>query len=318
MQKQVQFGVLGYARIAKNELIPAMLEASNARPYAIASQKAESRQEAVKKFGFEKVYGSYEELLADPKVDAVYIPLPNALHKEWVIKAANAGKHVLCEKPLALTRADCLEMIKACRDNGVKLMEAFMYRFTTRTKMLKALLDEQIIGEVKNVNSTFRFYLDRPNDVRINPELGGGALWDVGCYPVNLIGMIMGEEPLSFCAQKIEKYGVDYSLSAVLKYRSGALCTVNCGFDAQSTMLTEINGTSGSLLVRDSFHETDTPFLLIREGKTEEVPLPACKRYVLEIEDFSDAILHNREPGFSLEETVRNVGLIEQILKAAK
>ncbi len=318
MDRKIRFGILGYASIAKREVIPALREAKNAVPYALASGKAESRKEAREAFGFERVYADYDELLRDPGVEAVYIPLPNGLHKEWTIRAARAGKHVLCEKPIALTRADCLEMISECDKSGVRLMEAFMYRFTTRTRKLKELLDSGVIGEVRHVNSTFRFFNDRGRDVRFDPKLGGGSLWDVGCYPVNFIGMVMGEEPVSFCARKTERHGIDYSLTAVLKYRSGALCTASGGFDSFSALVSEINGEKGSILVRDSFDGTDTPILLFHDGKTEEVPVPACKRYVLEVEDFADAVIQGREPGFSLRETVRNVGLIEGILKIAQ
>ena len=264
-----------------------------------------------------KHYEDYREMLAAEKPDLVSVCVPNVFHKPMAIAALQHGKHVLCEKPMALTREDCLEMISACEENGVKLMEAFMYRFTTRVRILKGLLDSGAVGEVRHINSTFSFLNSRTQDVRFDPAMGGGSLWDVGCYPINLIGMIMGEEPVSLCAQKTERHGVDFSLSAVMKYRSGAICTANCGFDADSALVSEINGITGSILMRDSFHETDTPILLIKDGAAEEIPVPACKRYVLEVEDFADAVITGREPGFSLRETVRNVGLITRILEAA-
>ena len=319
MEKQIRYGVLGYARIAKEQLLPAMAEAGNARPYAVASQRGEEAGEAREKFGVEKVYDSYAKLLSDPDVDAVYIPLPNSLHKEWTIKAAKAGKHILCEKPMALSRKDCEDMKKASEDNKVKLMEAFTVPYTARVRELMKLLENKRVGEIKNINSSFRFHLEnRPHDVRINPDLGGGALWDIGCYPIYLLGMIMGEAPESFCAQKVVKHGVDYSLSAVLKYRSGMICTVSCGFDSESTTFTEINGTDGSILIRDTFFDTQTPILVVSDGKTEEVGVPAGNRYTREVEDFSDAILNDRAPKVSLEDTLRNVELIEKILQSAK
>lgn len=318
MAGEIRFGVLGYASIARRELIPALVDARNAVPYALASQKAESRAEAAKAFPFQKIYGAYEDLLADPDVDAVYIPLPNHLHKEWSLRAMAAGKHVLCEKPMALSRADCLEMMEASEKHRVKLMEAFMYRFTTRTRILKDLLDKGAIGSVRHVNATFRFFNDRTEDVRFNPDMGGGSLWDVGCYPVNLVGMIMGAAPEAFRALKTVRHGVDYSLTAVLRYPSGALCTVSGGFDSDSALVAEINGTTGSLLVPDAFHENGTPMTLFKDGVGSSIPVPACDRYVLEVEDFADAILMDREPGFSLQETLRNITLMEQILKSAE
>ncbi len=317
MEKKINFGILGYARIAKNHVIPGILGAKNAHLYAVASTNVNRREEAMKDFPFEKAYDSYQALLEDPKVDAVYIPLPNSLHKEWTVKAARAGKHILCEKPLALSLKDVDEMIEAAKENGVKLMEAFMYRFTTRTRKLKELLAEGVIGEIKHINSTFRFKLDDLSDIRLNKELGGGSLWDVGCYPVNLIGMMMQDEPEAVCALKVDRQGVDDSLSAVLRYKNGVIATVNAGFNSASCMFTEINGETGTLLIRDSFDQTDTPILLVKEGKTTEIPVPASLRYVAEVEDLSEAILNGREPGISLAETRRNIGVILRILEAA-
>lgn len=318
MGEKIRWGILGYAGIAYHHLIPAMVEAHNAEPYAIASRSAEKLAEAKQKFGFQALYNDYAELLRDPQVQAVYIPLPNALHKEWAIRAAEAGKHILCEKPMAQSEADCREMIAAAKQHNVKLMEAFMYRFTTRIRKLKELLDAGAVGKVRHINSTQRFLLKDAGDVRVNASLGGGSLWDVGCYPINIIGFIMGEEPVSVCAQQVTFQGVDNALSAVLKYADGTICTASSGFDAQSTLLTEINGTEGSIIMRDSFIDTDTPILLIKDDKTQEIPVEACKRYVLEVESFSKAILTDTAPLLDPEETVRNVRIINRILEVAQ
>ncbi len=314
----LRFGILGYARIARLHLIPALLEAKNAIPYAIASTNPEKLIEAQADFPFQKAYDNYDALLNDPDVDAVYIPLPNSLHKEWTIKAARAKKHVLCEKPMALNEADCLEMIDACRENGVKLMEAFMYRFTLKTAKLKELLASKVIGDVKHIHSTFRFVMRPGPNIRLDPLLGGGSLWDVGCYPVNLIGMILQDEPVSVCAMKTESEGVEYALDAVLKYKNGVICTLGSGFDSHSAQLTEILGTEGTLLVQESFDGTGVPILLYKNGTMTEIPIPYSNRYVMEIEDFSDAVQNGREPSFALSETVRNIRLINRILSAAQ
>lgn len=318
MPSPLRFGILGYARIARLHLIPAMLEAKNAVPYAIASTNPEKLKQAQADFPFQKAYDNYNSLLKDPNVDAVYIPLPNSLHKEWTIKAARAKKHVLCEKPMALTEEDCLEMIATCRDNGVKLMEAFMYRFTLKTAKLKDLLANKVIGDVKHIHSTFRFVMRPGPNIRLDPSLGGGSLWDVGCYPVNLIGMILQDEPVSVCAMKTDNQGVEYALDAVLKYKNGVICTFGSGFDSHSAQLTEILGTEGTLLVQETFDGTGLPILLYKDGTVTEIPVPESKRYVMEIEDFSDAMLNGREPSFALSETVRNIRLINRILDAAQ
>lgn len=322
MEKQIKWGVLGYAGIAKKKVLPAMLDADSAVPYAIASRNESKRMEAAEKFGFEKIYASYEELLQDKEVEAVYIPLPNALHKEWVIKAANAGKHVLCEKPLALTQEDALEMTAACEKNHVKLMEAFMYRFSSRSKRLKELLDAGIIGEIRHINSSHRFLLTDMSNIRVNAELGGGSLRDVGCYPINMAGMIMGDYPESICAQKTEFQGVDFTLSAVLKYKNGVMASLHSGFDCRSSQITEIDGTKGSIIVRDSFIDmdgVDTPIqVILNDGSDTEYLLEPCRQYEAEVEEFSRAVLEDRDPAFSMEETVRNVRLMDEILRCAK
>ena len=318
MTKPIRWGIMGYARIARTQLIPALLRAENAVPYAIASRNAEKLEEAVGEFGFAKAYEGYGALLEDPDVDAIYIPLPNSLHKEWTLKAARAGKHVLCEKPMALSAEDCREMAEICRECGVKLAEAFMYRLSSRVRKINELLDSGAIGEVRNIQSCFRLILNNPENVKLQPELGGGCLWDIGCYPINLIGMIMKQEPVSYSAQKVMQYGVDIGFSAVLKYPGGVLCTVNSGFDSQSNFTTEINGTQGALLIRETFQGTDAPMLLVQNGQTTEIPVESCERYILEVEDFSDAILSNREPFLSMEETIRNNGLMKKLLDCAE
>ncbi|MHC1787743.1 MAG: Gfo/Idh/MocA family protein [Christensenellales bacterium] len=318
MKAPLRYGILGYAGIAYKHVLPALLQADNAVPYALASRSKEKLMEGRARFGFQKLYGDYEALLDDPDVDVVYIPLPNALHKGWTIKAARKGKHVLCEKPLALTEEDCRQMFDACQENGVKLMEAFMYRYTPRLRILQELLASGLIGEIRHIHSNWRFLLTDNSNVRLSEGLGGGSLRDVGCYPVNLIGLLMGEEPVSVCARKVTFQGVDRALSAVLTYPGGVLCTLSSGFDAHSPVLTEINGTLGTLLLPETYDQTDAPIQLYKDGKVSLIPVPACSRYRLEIEAFSRDILEDRQPLISREETLRNNRLIGRILAAAE
>ncbi len=319
MDRKVRWGILGYAGIARNHVIPAMAKAENAELSAIASRSRDKLKEAVAQFGFRKVYESYDRLLEDPEIDAVYIPLPNALHKEWAVKAARHGKHVLCEKPLALTEADCRELEAVFKENHVKLMEAFMYRFLPGIRALKEALEQGAVGEIRHIYSTHRFYLQNNGDVRVNQELGGGCLRDVGCYPVNLIGWLTDDYPQSVSAEKTMFQGVEHALAASLKYKNGVTANISCGFDGCSSMVTEINGTKGSILVRDTFIDTTKPILLTAaDGRTEEILVEDSDCYMLEVEEFSDAVLKNREPALGLEETIRNCRLIEAILKAAE
>jgi len=182
--KKVRWGVLVWARIARENVIPAIRRAANSEFHALASREPAKLSEARDKFNVPVTHDRYEDLLADPTVDAVYIPLPNALHCEWTIKAAERGKHVLCEKPIALNAAECRRMIAASAANGVRLMEGFMYRYTNRTRQVLEVLRSGALGEIKFVSSTHRFLLTNPASIKLKPELGGGALYDVGCYPV--------------------------------------------------------------------------------------------------------------------------------------
>ncbi len=318
MDRKIKWGVLGYAGIARKHVIPAITKAKNAVPYAIASRNPKKTEEAVSRFGFARGYSSYDELLADPEVDAVYIPLPNALHKEWAIKAARAGKHILCEKPLALNGEDAKEMIEAAKESNVKLMEAFMYRFTPRTRKVQELLENNVIGKIGQIISNYSFYLEEEGNIRLSGKLGGGSLRDVGCYPVNFIGMVTGEYPESIVAQSIKKDDVDIALTASLKYPSGILATVNCSFLGDSVELTEITGSDGTLVIRDTFYDSNLPILLYRGEEETVINIPACERYLLEVEAFSDAVLNDKEVPLSLEESIRNCSLIEKILKESR
>lgn len=318
MNRKIRYGVLGCAGIATKHVIPAMVKADNAIPYAIASRDILKAKAIAERFGFEKSYGSYEEILSDENVDAVYIPLPNALHKEWVIKAAKSKKHILCEKPLALSEEDVKEMITAAEENGVKLMEAYMYRFTPRCAKLKKLLDQGIIGKIGQVISNYSFYLSDYTNIRVSPALGGGCLHDVGCYPINLLGWITHDYPKSICAQMIERNGVDVSLSASLVYESGIMGVVNCSFMGDSEEMTEITGEKGTLVIRDTYYDTDLPILFYHNDQEIAFPVEACNRYQKEIEAFSDCIINDTPVPLDLNESVRNNKLIKEILEVAK
>ncbi|MDK2799243.1 MAG: hypothetical protein PWQ70_862 [Clostridiales bacterium] len=314
-EAKIKWGVLGYARIAKLSVIPAILKASNSEFYAIASRDEEKLKECQQQFGCPKAYKNYDELLDDPEIQAVYIPLPNAMHKEWTVKAARKGKHILCEKPIGLNTEEAMEMIKACKENNVKLMEAFMYRYTDRTKKVRELLDSGVIGEVKYINACFRFFLNRPNTIKMKPELGGGALYDVGCYPINFAGMVMHSAPISMSAEYVMQDGVDVLASAILKYENGTICNINCGFNAFTRIYAEVVGTKGVLEIPDTFLDNGGTITVITEDGKKEVEVKECDRYLLEVEDFADAIINDRPPFFSLEETVRNMKILEQLIK---
>lgn len=325
--RRVRWGVLGYARIARLSVIPAIRQASNAELHALASRDAANLAAARADGPVPKTFGSYEELVRDPDIDAIYIPLPNSMHREWTIKAAAHGKHVLCEKPMGLTAAECREMIVAAETHRVLLMEAFMYRYTARTRKVVEILRSGVLGAIKQVNATFRFRLDRPS-IKLHPELGGGSLYDVGCYPINFVGLVVdtlaGGEPASggmpdrVAVDGVYQSGVDVGFSALLQYGSGLMATLHSGFDSHRRVQAEIIGTEGTLEVPDAFFGNAGELGLVLGEERRAVPVPESDRYRLEIEDFSDAVLQARPPQFSLRETVRNAELLDRLLTAAR
>ena len=321
--KTIRWGILGYARIAREAVMPAIVRAPGAELVAVASRDETKLAECRAKFGVQRLYRGYEALLADPEVDAVYIPLPNSLHHEWTIRAAEAGKHVLCEKPIALDAAQCREMIAVCARKKVKLMEAFMYRYTQRTRMVLEVIDSGILGEIKFIESSFRFLLNRPDSIKLQEGLGGGSLYDVGCYPVNFAGLIVdraakalpGEiRPVEVAAKATRIKGVDQLFSGILQYSSGVTATVNCGFNAHKRVFSEVIGTEGVLEVPDTFFDNAGVLTIIRGEERIERVVPSSDRYRSEVMDFGRAIGENTEPLFGLAETLRNAEVIDQLL----
>lgn len=317
--RKTRWGVLGYARIARTCLIPALREHEGSVLYALATRTPESAEIAGRESGFEKVYVGYDALLDDPDVEVVYIPLPNSLHKEWAIKAMLKGKNVLCEKPMALDEADALLMTETARRCDVLLMEAFMYRFTDRYMRLRAILDEGLIGDVRSVSSSWRFLLNRVNTIKERPELGGGSLYDVGCYPVSLVNDIMGDLPAEVhTVRNINENGVDVSIQAIMKYSDGRMARIDAGFDSNSAKCTEISGTKGSIIVPETFIDSSLPIIVSVMGEPEPrlIAVNDRNRYLNEVRAVYDAVVAGKKEILSLEDSVRNARLLKMILSA--
>ena len=327
LDRKLRWGVLGYARIARVSVIPAILRSSNSVLHALASRESAKIAEAQTLWpGLTRTYEGYGGLLRDPEVDAVYIPLPNALHRAWTIRALEEGKHVLCEKPLGLTAGEVREMVAAAKANGRTLMEAFMYRYTDRTRQVCEVVRSGALGEVKFIEASFRFLLNNPASIKLRPELGGGALYDVGCYPVNFAGMVAdlqggGEgtaRPESAAVECVRTGGVDEIFSALLRYPSGLIAALHCGFNAHLRVAAEIVGTQGVLEVPDPFLDAAGTLTLKRGDERREIPVAASDRYRGEVEDFAEAVLRGRPPQFGLAETLRNAEVIDRLRAAAK
>jgi len=323
--RKIRWGVLGYARIARENVIPAMLRTGNSEFSAIASRDPAKLVECGAKFPGVRPYGSYEELLRDPSIDAVYIPLPNSLHQEWTIKAAEQGKHILCEKPLALTAAEAREMVAACAAHGVTLMEAFMYRYTDRTRQVCAVLRSGELGEIKFVEATFRFLLANPASIKLRPELGGGALYDIGVYPVNFAGLVADEigggpgssRPEAVAATCVRRGGIDEIFSGLLRYPSGLIASLHCGFNANRQVVAQIVGTKGVLEVGETFFDHAGSLTLTQGEARREIPVAASDRYTREVEDFAAAILERRAPRLGTAESVRNLEILDRLFAAS-
>jgi predicted dehydrogenase len=259
-------------------------------------------------------------------VDAVYIPLPNSQHSQWAIKAAVSGKHVLCEKPMAMTAGECRAMIAACASNHVALMEAFMYRYSDRTSRVIEVLRGGDLGEIRFIGSNFRFLLKDPTNYRLKPELGGGSLYDVGCYPVNFIGLVadsMGGGPASAVPESVavecdKKGGVDHVFSALLRYPSGLIASLNSGLNANGRVFTEIVGTRGFLEIPDTFFGGSGHIKLTTADGIRDIPVAESDCYRLEVEDFANALAEGRPTRMGTAETLRNAELIDRLLAAAR
>ena len=252
--ERLRWGVLSTANIGRAAVNPALQASRNGVLQAVASRDAERADAFAREHGIPRAYGSYEALIDDPDIDALYVPLPNSLHREWVIRAVGAGKHVLCEKPLALGAADCLEMAAAAEEAGVKLMEAFMYRFHPRIERVVDMIRDGHIGEVGAVRSTFTFRLRSPDNIRLDPSLGGGSLMDVGCYCVNVSRTIVGEEPhaVQATAQWTER-GVDEAFAGLLHFPGGAVAHFDCALTLERCERFEVAGSDGYLDVDHAF-----------------------------------------------------------------
>ncbi|GMV05118.1 MAG: hypothetical protein AMXMBFR53_13980, partial [Gemmatimonadota bacterium] len=233
-RKRLRWGVLGTANIGRAAVNPAIRASSNGELVAVASRDGERARAFAAEHAIPRALGSYEALVEDPEVDALYVPLPNSLHREWTVRAARAGKHVLCEKPLALTEAECREMAAVAEEHGTLLMEAFMYRFHPRTERVLALVREGALGPIRAIRSAFTFRLTRPDNIRLRPELGGGALMDVGCYCVNASRTLAGAEPAEVQAQaNWTEGGVDGELAGILRFPDGLLAHFDCALTVE-------------------------------------------------------------------------------------
>jgi predicted dehydrogenase len=318
----LRWGVISTANIGRVAVNPAIQAASNGELLAVASRDSERARSFAEAHSIPRHYGSYQDLLVDADIDAVYNPLPNSLHLEWTVRAADAGKHILCEKPMALNERECREMAAAAAANDVELLEAFMYRFHPRTERVVEMVREGVIGELRAIRSAFTFRLTRPDNIRMDPELGGGALMDVGCYCVNVSRTLAGAEPDEVQATaRWAASGVDEQLVGTLMFSDGVMAHFDCALTMERCESYEVAGTDGYLTVPESFLPgTNDARILEHRGRGEVVhhTIAGADEYQRMVEHFGDAVLHGRPLRYTPEEAAQNMRVIEALYRSAR
>jgi predicted dehydrogenase len=318
---KVRWGILGVAKI-NDRLLPSFARAANAEVRAIASRSPDRARAAAAAAGIPTAHGSYEALLDDPTIDAVYNPLPNTLHAEWTRKAADRGKHVLCEKPLCPTAAEAAELVAYCRQKGVRLMDGFMWPHHPRTARLRQLLDRGDVGEVRRVTGAFTFPMQPldPANIRLQPALGGGSLLDVGCYPVFGIRWAFGAEPVRVLARARYLHGVDVEMSGLVWLADGRVGSFDCGFTLPLRGWLEITGSEGRVWVPEMWvPRTGAGFVIHREGRApEEVAIDGEDQIAHMIEDFGRSVLEGTPVQPPPEEAVRTLRVLDALAQSAR
>ena len=327
MDDRLRWGVLSTANIGTEKVIPAIQRSERCEVVAIASRDAARAEAAAARLGIPTAYEGYESLLADPDVDAVYLPLPNHLHARWAIAAAEAGKHVLCEKPLALTAAQAQDMVDAAESADVLLLEAFMYRLHPSWVAVRDMVTSGRIGDLVAVQSWFSYFNDDPENIRNILDYGGGALMDIGCYAVNLSRMLFAGEPdtVEGTVRRDTVTGVDTLTSAILGFDSG-VATFTCSIRAEPDQRVHISGTEGHVSVEIPFNipgDIPTRVYVTSGGEpptapgTETITIPPANVYTVQAEAFAAIVLDGSPNRFPAIDGVANMRVIERIFDVA-
>jgi D-xylose 1-dehydrogenase (NADP+, D-xylono-1,5-lactone-forming) len=311
----MRLGLLSTARI-NEQLVAGARQASGIEVVAIGSRDRARAEAQAQALGIPRAHDSYEALLADPDVEAVYVALPNSLHVEWSLHALEAGRHVLCEKPLSRHPEEVERAFEVAERNGVVLAEAFMWRHHPQARRLVELLDR--IGELRLVRASFSFLLDRPGDVRLQASLDGGALMDVGCYCFSAARLLAGE-PLDVSAQQVRGGGgVDVRLTGLMRFAGDVLATIDCGFDLAARDELEVTGTRGVLWLDDPWHSRRPAIELRRDGSIERIEVEPLNPYACELEDFAAVVAGERAPLYGREDALAQARAIAALYASAQ
>lgn len=323
MTESIRWGILSTANIGIKRVIPAIQKANNGIVQAIASRDFERAKLLAEELNIPTAYGNYEDLLASDEVDAIYIPLPNSMHAEWAIKCAEAGKPTLCEKPLASDADEAQRMVNVFKAHDVLFAEAFMYRFHPQSQRVQYMVQSGEIGDVTLMNASFSFTISDEANIRLSKDLAGGALMDVGCYCVNSMRFIAGEEPTKgqAFAHFGEKTDVDETIAGILEFPSGMRGHFDASLRTHKLHTYDIRGTEGRILLPESYtpaHDSNTLIHFWKGNDYEAIEVPAVDQYQLMVEDFADALINSRPPKFDPQDGVDNMRVIDMLLAAAR
>ncbi len=318
--KILRWGLISTAAINRR-LIPALRESQRNVLTGVASRDLSRAETYAREWKIPKAYGSYEAMLADPEIDAVYVSLPNSLHAPWTIAAAQAGKHVLCEKPLAGSVEEVDAIAKAGQDTGVVIAEAFMYRHHPQTLKVKELLDDGAIGPLRYIHGAFSFFLNRPGDVRLDPELGGGGIWDVGCYPISYGRAMMGTEATDVFGWQLRgASGVDVGFTGQLRFPGDVFFQFDCGFQETFRQTMQFVGETGMIQVTEPFTPREAASITVKDAndKTEVIHSPQVELYLGEVEDLYDAAVLGKPQRVTLADSRGNTATIQALLRSSR
>ncbi|MCF8379784.1 MAG: Gfo/Idh/MocA family oxidoreductase [Bacteroidales bacterium] len=323
MKANIRWGILSTARIGVVKVIPAIMHARFCEVTAISSRDFDKSKSIAEKLGIPKFYGSYEELINDPDIDAIYNPLPNHLHLEWTIRAIKAGKHVLCEKPIALNATEAIQLNVASKKYPrQKIMEAFMYHFHPQWIKVKAIIDSGRIGEVKTIQSFFSYYNIDPTNIRNKTEVGGGALMDIGCYCMSFPRFLLGKEPIRVLGiiNRDPEMKIDRLASGILDFSEGVTSTFTCGTQLMPYQRVNILADKGHIEVEVPVNAPpDSPSRIwLRTGsEREEIVFDPVDQYSLQTEAFALAIIKNTALPYTLDDSVANMKVIEAVAESS-
>jgi D-xylose 1-dehydrogenase (NADP+, D-xylono-1,5-lactone-forming) len=312
----VKWGILSTADINR-KVIPGLHASEKAELIAVASRDRSRAEEYAREWEIERAYGSYEELLADGDVEAVYISLPNTLHCEWSIRAVEAGKHVLCEKPMSRHVDDVESAFDAAERSGRILTEAFMYRHNPQTTRLRQLVDDGAIGDVRLVRSCFSYALYDAQNIRLRTDVEGGSLMDVGCYCISGSRLLAGEPEQVYGQQFVGPSGTDWVFSGTMRFPGDVFAQFDCGTALPDRDELEVIGSEGALFLDDPWHCVVPVIELRRDGRVERIELEHADSYRLEIENLGDAVRGTAEPLLGREDAVGQVRAIDALFRSA-